>query len=186
MKNPLQVFIKATTALCVCLTVLFAVMLLTNEDGVWKTLVLTFGTASYHFCMRLIVGAAVKYGFKNGADCNSIWFREKKFERRLYRFLKVKKWKGNMPTYIPENFSTKRTSLEGIINNMCVAEVGHEIICVLGFVPLLFSLFTDNAWLYFWVFFMTAFIPGVLDLMSIVIQRYNRPRIVKLINAKKN
>lgn len=185
MKNTMQVFIKTTTAVCVCLTVVFAVMLLINGDGIWKTLVLTFGTASYHFCMRLIVGAVVNRAFEHGADYNNKWFREKNFERGMYKFLRVKEWKGNMPTYIPEDFSTNRTSLEGIVNNMCVAEVGHEIIGVLGFVTLLFSLFTDNVMLYFWVFFVTAFVSGLLDLMSVVIQRFNRPRVVKLIKMKK-
>ena len=39
---------------------------------------------------------------KNKANHNSIWFREKSFERKFYNLLRVRKWKKYIPTYSPD------------------------------------------------------------------------------------
>ena len=65
---------------------------------------------------------------------------------------------------------------------MCGAEVVHEIIMVLSFIPLLFAI----PFGVFPVFFITSVIASLVDFVFVIVQRYNRPRIIKLIRHKNN
>lgn len=151
------------------LTVVFAV---TAKDSV-SSLAITFGTVFYHFAMRLAVGSVVPNRF----DFNHLWFRQSAFEGKLYKLLKLRRWKGKMPTYDPRLFSTQYYTPEQIAKNMCQAEVVHEVIILLSFVPLLFALLWDS----FWVFFSTSIISAAIDCVFVMMQRYNRPRLLKLL-----
>ena len=136
----------------------------------------TFGTTFYHFAMRLAVG----YLIPNRFDYHSKWFRCKRFEAPLYKVLRVKKWKDHMPTFDPQLFSISETPLENIVRNMCQAEVVHEVIILFSFVPLLFYLIWDS----FFVFFITSVLAAAVDILFVIMQRYNRPRLVRLMNKQ--
>lgn len=149
------------------------------DRDVFFTLALTFGATAYHFDMRLLVGyAAEKISF----DPESRWFRPRKGEETLYRILRVKAWKNRLVTFKPENFDLSRSKRE-LIQNMCVAEIVHECIFVLSWVSLLFTLFCDSFY-YFWIFFGTAFFASLFDLISVIVQRYNRPRMSRLLKRE--
>ena len=81
-----------------------------------------------------------------------------------------------MPTYNPKLFSLQENSLEEILCNMCQAEVVHEVIILLSFVPLAFSLVWDS----FFVFLITSVLAAGFDLLFVMLQRFNRPRVAKL------
>lgn len=137
---------------------------------------ITFGTTFYHFAMRLLVG----YVVPNTFDYRSAWFQPKRFEAKLYQKLRVKKWKDRMPTYDPRLFSLEENSLEQIAKNMCQAEIVHMVIVLLSFVPLVFSLVWDS----FPVFLITSVLAAALDSSFVILQRYNRPRLVRLIKKQ--
>lgn len=158
------------------LTVLFSVLTVMVGNSVFYALAITFGTIFYHFAMRLFVGAFTCHKF----NYKSFWFKEKSFEKGLYKALRVKKWKGKMPSYNPQTYMTRDVPLEDIINTMCRNEVIHEIIALLSFVPILFSLVFDTAL----VFVMTSIIACLCDLVFVVMQRYNRPRVVRLMQRQ--
>ena len=139
---------------------------------------ITFGTTFYHFAMRLLVG----YLIPNCFDHRSGWFQPKGFEMKLYQKLQLKKWKDRMPTYDPRLFSITDNTLDAIVNNMCQAEVVHEVIILLSFVPLLFSLVWDS----FLVFFITSILAAAFDTLFVMLQRYNRPRLVRLMNKQRS
>lgn len=138
---------------------------------------ITFGTFFYHFAMRLLVGLIVDRAMGNKADCDKAWYQLRPFEIRLYQILKVRKWKGNMPTYDPSCFDPKLHSWEEIAQAMCQAEIVHEIIVVLSFLPLLAAIPFGA----FAVFLVTSLLAALYDLSFVVMQRFNRPRIIKLI-----
>lgn len=141
------------------------------------SLTITFGTIAYHFAMRLIVGYAVNAIFKNRMDYTKPWFRERRIERKLYRALGVKNWKKHIPSYNPENFDLSRRSVKEIIEVTCQAEVVHEIIMPCSLLPIAASaLFGDLA-----VFLITSVIAFLIDGVFVVLQRYNRPRLMRLI-----
>ena len=139
---------------------------------------ITFLTVSYHFLMRLAVGYLINKKMHNTADLSRLWYQSKKWENRLYRFLQVKKWKAFLPSYESENFSPKSHSWSEIAQAMCQAEVVHEIILILSFVPILFSIpFGSTP-----VFIITSIFAALFDLLFVITQRYNRQRIMKMIN----
>ncbi len=160
--------------------VLFAVYHLTNT-GLFETLAITSLTFFYHFASRLLIGAVVPaIAEKCRLDPESCWFRQKSFEKKLYKRLKVKNWKDKMPTYSPDTFSLEKHSLDEIVRSTCVSELVHEVIVVFSFVPLLFSL----VWGTFAVFLITSVIAAVFDCSFVIMQRYNRPRLVRLLGRK--
>lgn len=136
----------------------------------------TFGTFFYHFAMRLLVGALVPARF----NPKSVWFQPRPWEQKLYKRLKLKKWKDHLPTYNPTLFSTAHYSMEEIVLHTCQAEVVHEVIALCSFLPLLFSLFFGT----FPVFLITSILSAALDALFVLLQRYNRPRLMRLLEKK--
>lgn len=131
----------------------------------------------YHLWGRIIMGNVTKL-FKLNSDC--WWFKEKKFEKGLYKLLAVKKWKDKALTYNPELFSLKNYSLEEIVAVMTKAEVDHWVNEVISLVSLLFAL----VWGELWIFAITAVAAMIFDAQFIAIQRYNRPRIQKILERQ--
>lgn len=131
-------------------------------------------TIMYHFWVRIIMGNICKL-FKKYINYKQWWFKEKKIEKKIYELLHVKKWKGKVLTYNPELFSLKEYSLEEIANTMSKVEVDHWINEVISLSTLLFASFWGN----FWAFLISAIVAMIFDSQFIIIQRYNRPRIVK-------
>ena len=141
---------------------------------------ISFGTTAYHFCMRLLVGYSVHRITHYSFDYRSRWFSPRKWEATVYRFLRVKRWKQGMPTYDPSAFSMKEHTLEQVIRNMCGAEIVHEIIIVFSFIPISFSLLFGD----FPVFLITSLAAALYDSIFVIIQRYNRPRLVRILNKQ--
>ena len=169
------------------LTVIFVVSFLSfimiyQNTGNEKLLALTItlGTCTYHFLMRLIVGYIIDGLYHNSMNYHKKWFQPRKWENRLYKKLRVKMWKEKMPTYDVDTFSFELHSMEEIVMAMCQSEVVHEIIVVLSFVPLLFAISFGT----FGVFLITSVLAAGFDMMFVIMQRYNRPRIVNLLNKK--
>lgn len=172
---------KLIAVLSLLVTVITAVLFAKLHMDLFLTLAITFGTITYHFVMRLAVGGVLNMVMGNKADYTRSWYQMKPFEERLYKCLKVKRWKDKMPTYDPELFSLEKHSLEEIVQAMCQAEVVHEIIVVFSFVPLLAAIPFGT----FPVFLITSVLAAGLDLMFVMMQRYNRPRILRLAARKK-
>lgn len=141
------------------------------------TLAITFGTTAYHLVMRLMVGSAVNLLLHNHVDYRRRWFRVGMAEQRLYKKLRVKQWKGKMATYDPGCFDRKRHSWDEIAQATCQAELVHELIIVLSFLPI-FAAIPFGA---LPVFMLTSVLAAGFDAMFVVMQRYNRPRIIKWI-----
>jgi hypothetical protein len=148
--------------------------------SVLLALCITFGVCAYHFVMRLAVGYTIHAVFRNRMNVNRRWFRPRRFEAKLYARLGVGKWKRHVPTYAPDTFSPREHSWEELAQATCQAEVVHEVIMVLSFVPLaLIPRFGEAA-----VFILTSVMAACIDLAFVILQRYNRPRILKLVNKQ--
>lgn len=136
-------------------------------------------TIMYHFWVRIWLGNISKL-FKKHINYEQAWFKEHKFERKLYKILNVKKWKDKAFTYNPESFSVEHHTLDEIANTMAKSEVDHWINEVISISTMFFSI----PWGKFWIFFITALGAMIFDSQFIIIQRYNRPRIVKLLERQ--
>ena len=132
-------------------------------------------TIVYHFKGRLIMGEQTK---KWNISYTHPFFRERKFERKLYKLLRVRDWRGKVLTYDPAAFDLKAHTLPEIANTMSKSEVDHWINELISLSTLLFGLIWGETW----AFALTAFIAMLFDGQFILVQRYNRPRVVSLIN----
>ena len=139
---------------------------------------ITFGTICYHFTMRLLVGFVVDQIMQNRANYSASWFQQQPWESKIYRLLQVKKWKTHFPTYDPSLFDNHKHTMEEIIQATCQAEIVHEVIFVLSFLPLLAAIHFDS----FAVFFITSLLSGCFDMIFVIIQRFNRPRLIRILN----
>lgn len=140
------------------------------------TLTITFATTAYHFIMRLAVGTVIDKIMRNRADYTKKRYQLHPIEQRFYEIIKVRRWKNNMPTYQPDLFSPKLHTWHEIAQAMCQAEVVHETIVVLSFLPIFASIFFGALP----VFAVTSVCAALYDSLFIIMQRYNRPRVVKL------
>lgn len=136
-------------------------------------------TTMYHFWVRIIMGNVSKL-FKKHINYKQWWFKEKGFEKELYKFLRVKEWKGKALTYNPESFSLKQHSLEEIANTMVKSEVDHWINETISLSTLLFII----PWGKTWAFVISAIAAMIFDSQFIIIQRYNRPRILRVLKRE--
>lgn len=175
-KNSVPAVMKAAAAVCAAAAGASAALFCRFQAGLWLTLAITFGTIAYHLGMRLLVGFLFSRVIKAGVDYTGKWYRPRSWEAKLYRVLQVKNWKGKLPVYHPESFSPKQHTWDEIARAMCRAELVHEVNALLSFVPLAASLWFGA----FAVFLLTSVGGAVFDLLFVMIQRYNRPRIVKL------
>lgn len=167
---------KIITCVCLFLFVMFLVAHIYRRNEVLLSMAITFGTIAYHFAMRLAVGFVYDKVMKNRADYTKTWYQPCKWETRLYDRFKVKKWKNWMHSYQPDLFMPQKHTWDEIAQAMCQAELVHETIVVLSFLPILASI----PWGAFWVFLLTSVGAAGFDLMFVMMQRYNRPRVVKL------
>ncbi len=145
-----------------------------------EALTITAGTFFYHFAMRLLVGAIVPGLIPAGAE-KSWWFREKGFEPGLYKALRVKAWKKRMPTYAPEHFDLRRHTPAEIVHTCCASEAVHEVIMVLSFMPVLAVPAFGAAG----VFWGTSVMAALFDGCFVILQRYNRPRLLRILEKER-
>ena len=99
---------------------------------------------------------------------------------KIYNKLKVKKWKGKIPTYNEDLFSIEKRTFHEIAQATCQSEIVHEINAVLSFLPL----FSTSLFGSFMVFLITSVLAACFDLMFVIVQRYNRPLLVKLASRR--
>lgn len=170
--------IAISLIICVVCFSLYYSNVYKNNIVLWTGIV-TF-TIMYHLWLRLIMGNVCKL-FKKHINYKQWWFKRRGFEKRLYEILRVKKWKRKALTYNPELFSLKDYSLEEIANTMSKVEVDHWINEIISLSTLLFAI----PWGKFWIFCVSAIVAMLFDAQFIVIQRYNRPRIAKILQKNK-
>ena len=166
--------ILITVFLVVLFVVSLPIFIITKNDTI-ETITITIGIALYHFAMRLVVGMVVNVIMKNKANHNNIWFREKRFESKLYKTLGVRKWKKRLPTYSPETFDFKQKKFEQIVGATCQAEIVHEIIMVFSLLPIIMIPFLGGAV----AIIITSVLATLFDFLFVILQRYNRPKLIR-------
>ena len=176
-------YIEKMTVILAVLTFLFLLL-----DGYllwsgWFSLFITAATTFYHFAIRLLVGAVTRNCFRGKIRAESLWFAPRRWEKRFYEALRIKKWKNRMPTYFPKDFSLKEHTPAEVVQNMCIAEVGHEINVICSFLPLLYALFQPRLRQDWIIFAVTGILALGADVPFLLMQRYNRPRMIALQGA---
>ena len=153
--------------------ILFCLLYACTSESAFLTLSITFGTTAYHFLMRLIIG----FLLGNVLPLPKRWIKVSKAERKLYSLMKVKRWKAKLPTARPSSFDIRKKEAKKIYEASLRAEIGHEIIIILSFAPLFLCAFFGATN----VFLLTSIFSTICDIPFVIIQRYNRPRYLKMI-----
>ena len=161
-------------------TALLTALFLKTACRLLLSLAITFGTASYHIIMRLLVGISFQAVMQNRADPGRRWYRVGKGEMAIYEALKIKRWKRRMPTFDNARFNPQLHSWDEIAQAMCQAELVHETIMILSFLPI-----AEGIWFGMYpVFIITSVLAAGYDLMFVMTQRYNRQRVLTLLAHK--
>lgn len=85
-----------------------------------------------------------------------------------------------MPVYKPDIFSPEKHTWDKIAQAMCQSELVHETNVVFSFLPLIAPVWFGA----FSVFLLTSIGGAVFDLMFVMMQRYNRSRVLKLVQRR--
>ena len=173
------IFIYCVIALTVVLSVLCFTLYYAGftESKVILWTGITVFTIMYHFWVRIIMGNVTKLV---RIDYRQWWFKERKFEKKLYGILRVREWRDKVLTYNPDSFLVEKNSLTDIANTMAKAETDHWINEIISVTTMFFPLL----WGAFPIFFITALAAMVFDAQFILVQRHNRPKVVRLIEWK--
>ena len=168
---------KASAVLSLARTSLLTVLYRATDGGVLLSLAITCGTVAYHVWLRLLVGLAFAAVMRNRADLGRRWYRVGPRERAVYEALHVKRWKRRLPTYDPSLFDPRIHSWAAIAQAMCQAELVHETIVVGSFLPIV-----GGVWFGAYpVFVITSVLAATVDLLFVMVQRYNRQRVMALL-----
>ena len=175
------IFMYTVIGICLLITSVCFILFYggkTDSEAVKWTGVVAF-TIMYHFWVRIIMGNVSKL-FRKHIRYEQWWFKEHKFEKGLYKLLRVKKWKDKAFTYNPGDFDVKNKPLDEIANIMAKSEVDHWINEAISVSTMFFGLIWGHPWL----FIVSAIAAMIFDSQFIIIQRYNRPRILKALERK--
>lgn len=174
---------KLSAAFSIVATLVFSILYALHSLGFILSLAITFATISYHLWVRLLIGFLYHSVMRNRADYRKSWYQLRPWEQKLYDFLHIRKWKGKMPTYDMAAFDPRTHSWDEIAQAMCQSELVHETNAVFSFLPLLAAIWAGD----FPVFLITSILACCYDLLFVIMQRYNRPRIIRQIerHAKK-
>lgn len=173
------IYIVSTMSLIFMFT--FFKLFVDNHNDVCLFLGILFMTLSYHLIIRLVIGTFCDGALEDGIDPDNHWFADSDAEQALYRVIAVKTWKDKIPLPDAWKFSIKRRSLEDIIMESCRTEIVHEI----GTIASLFAVLLTIPFGYLWFFILTSVIGGLFDLGFVIVQRYNRPRLMRTAAKKR-
>lgn len=128
----------------------------------------------------LLVGLVFRVVMQNKADCKKRWYHVGKHEMAVYEKLNIKNWKRRMPTYDRTLFDPRIHTWNEIAQAMCQAELIHETIIVLSFLPIM-----EGIWFGAYpIFIVTSVLAAGFDMLFVMMQRYNRQRVMKLLKRK--
>lgn len=138
------------------------------------------------FAIDALVAIATRWCMPREFDPFSPLFRVRRWERRLYVRMGIRRWKDKIPEtgallgYLSKKEITDRTDNSYLLHFMretCYAEVMHALSLPLGFAVLALSPLFDFPFCTF-VALPVAAVNAVLQLLPICVQRYVRPFLV--------
>lgn len=126
----------------------------------------------FHFGLRLLFG---KFTAKISFNYDHSFFQTKKFEKKIFHLVRIRKWKDKVLTFDPDAYDFKNRTLEQLAATMCKSETDHWINEWISVFSVLFSLI----WGHFSLFAITALLAMLFDAQFILVQRYNRPIVLR-------
>lgn len=118
-------------------------------------------------------------------DFNKDFYRVNEKEINFYNKIKIKKWKDKLPQF---NIYFDKSHLKSkdikyidlFILNTKISGLSHLLTGCFGYISLLFVYFVSNPMKYIKLFIIIAIVIFFAQIPFIIIQRYNRFRLLKL------
>lgn len=153
----------------------------------WRlTIFMVSATTAYHLAVRLAVGWFIFRTVGAKINYDNAWFKQKRWECKFYDLIRVHGWKNMFPSYAPEKFDLSG-GIENVIMATCKAEIAHFILIFLSFVPMGVAFIASCTKFDIMVFAVTGLIASLVDLLFLFVMRYNRPRLISVLDwHKKN
>ncbi len=141
-------------------------------------LLLTAEILAYHVIIRIIWGVITNH------LPDSFFHPEKKiycsygWEKNIHKLLHVKKWKEHVPVFDIHQWDIRERGIDSVIAASCRAELDHATNILLGYVVLLPVFFLQRWAISAWL--VAAIGASLFDGVFVTIQRFNRPRLMRL------
>lgn len=164
------------------MSILYNTLRMTLLSTIFWT-ILNFGIA---FAIRLLPSKCFDEHLK--------LYQEYGFERKFYRLIKVSKWKHKLPDAgkligfnrrkLPKDLNIAYT--DRFIKECCIAELGHLLIGTFGYLSIFFAFLLppDSFIMDILIFTIIATVDFIIQMLFVIIQRYNRPRLIAIRNAQ--
>lgn len=162
-------------AVSLVLMFLFFILMVNTAKNIFLTLGITSMMICYHFTVRLVIGSVMDSIKLSQFKPEARRFRELRFEKKLYKALRVKKWKKFAPTYDDSKFDMTTNPVDKVIGEMCRAESVHWLCIAASLASVTFAVPFGSLP----AFLITGIAGALVDLMFVIIQRYNRPRLMR-------
>ena len=133
----------------------------------------------FHFGLRILLGEVTKH---LKIDYRHPWFRRRGFEKALFRLLRVRQWKDKVLTFDTAAYDFENRTPAQLAATMAKSETDHWINEGISLVSMLFAL----VWGQTAIFVGTAILAMLFDAQFIIVQRYNRPIVLRLMEKQQN
>jgi len=165
--------------LSVALSAVFASI--SNDDSsVFQSFAILTGCIAFHLAIWILSATIVVGIMRNKANDKLFIFRELPWEKKFYQFVKIRSWKHHLPTYAPKYYDFKSLSHTDLLGIISQTEVVHEVAALLSLVSLFGIIWFGHTL----IFATIAAIDLIINLVYIILQRYNRMRLRKLIKSQ--
>lgn len=166
---------------------MLALCIIYNFTQPYFSIFITSFMFAYHFDIRLIVSFLCLVCFKNKFNVYSKTYAVSNKEFKFLERLKVKSWKDKFFTWNKNMFvlqGNNKSDIENVLKHNINSEITHIICIIFSLLSILFGcLLSIEEW---WVYLLTAVIALIcFDVPPILIQRYNRYRLYKILNRLK-
>ena len=92
--------------------------------------------------------------------------------------MKDRKWKEKVLTFEPDKYDFKNVTLEQLATTMSKSELDHWINELISIISMLFTF----VWGCAPAFVISAVLAMIFDAQFIIVQRYNRPIVIRVMN----
>jgi hypothetical protein len=90
-------------------------------------------------------------------------------------------WKDYVPVLRPSLYSPNEHSWDDIILTMCQTELAHMLGAASCLIPMILGPILFKG---FWAFFLTGLLAILAELCFVIVQRYNRPRVIAMLRKR--
>ena len=159
--------------------------LLYGSLGFWQIYWHTLFNIGIVFVIDAIIAFLVRLIPEQKINPFSKFFLISDKQKRLYKFFGVRKWKDKIPesgkylcNFAKDKISEPNNNLyvKKFLIETCYAEIMHIICVFVTYLPILFMPYKLS------IVLPVAFVNSFLQLLPVIVQRYNRIRLIRLYN----